>query len=454
MSYGDDGGVFGGARRIRDSVRRAFAEFLAIPTCTIASFLLLAGAVYALDRLTPEPLAGIRRFLEQRVFIDSSTTSDLLAAIASGVITVTSITISVLLLAVQQSAASMTSSVFDQFLRRRLNQFYFGFFIGLALYTLMTLATVHENSNAVFGATLAFALTVAGLYLLIVLLYSTVDQMRPVVVIGSISRLTMVARHRQRTFLARVQRKPTFSSGNLLQVTAKGSGYVTRIELDGIGHALSQAPASADTEVVLHVTVGSYVSFGDAIGEVGRATGSADRSGALTTIAGAVRRAVHLEEQRDIAGDPSYGIEQIHTIGWTSISSAKSNPDPGLFAIRTLRDLLVRWGAEEDDSSPLPPSPRILRVVYVDDTVARLFDALESLAVAASESRQHQCLAEVLRTVDIVFPRLPPEHKVRARELVERIMPTVDSHVFTALLEGAISSVRARLTEAEAEGAS
>ena len=60
--------------------------------------------------------------------------------------TVASITISLLLLALQQSAANMTTQILDQFLRRRINQAYFGFFVGLALYSLvtLTLATVDK----------------------------------------------------------------------------------------------------------------------------------------------------------------------------------------------------------------------------------------------------------------------------------------------------------------------
>jgi uncharacterized membrane protein len=54
--------------------------------------------------------------------------------------TVASITISLLLLALQQSAANMTTQILDQSLRRRINQAHFGFFLGLALYSLVTLA--------------------------------------------------------------------------------------------------------------------------------------------------------------------------------------------------------------------------------------------------------------------------------------------------------------------------
>ena len=121
----------------------------------------------------------MRGILKTRVFADPKATSELLGTIAGGIITVTSIIISLLLVALQQSAASLTHQVLDQFLRRRVNQIYFGFFIGLSLFALLTLATVTESFNPVFGASLAFLLTMIALYILLLLLYTTINQMRP-----------------------------------------------------------------------------------------------------------------------------------------------------------------------------------------------------------------------------------------------------------------------------------
>ncbi len=136
-----------------DAVKRAFVEFLTVPTLIIAGFLALALASYTLDKTPVEWLEPARSFLKSHVFANAKATSDLLGAIASGIIAVTSITITLLLIIAQQSAASMTAQVFDQFLRRRTNQVYFGFFVGLALYSLITLATVNEPFNPIFGGT-------------------------------------------------------------------------------------------------------------------------------------------------------------------------------------------------------------------------------------------------------------------------------------------------------------
>lgn len=61
----------------------------------------------------------MRLVLELRVSIDAGTTDDVPPALAAGLITVTSITVPVLQLAIQQSAACMSSAVVDRYLRRR-----------------------------------------------------------------------------------------------------------------------------------------------------------------------------------------------------------------------------------------------------------------------------------------------------------------------------------------------
>ncbi len=142
--------------RFGETLRRAFSEFLTLPTLLIGGFLLLAAGTYALDHTEVAALEPFRAWLKAHFFRDAKATSDLLGTIAGSLITVVSITFSLLLLAVQQSAAALTHEVFDQFLRRHINQIYFGFFVGLALYTLLVLATVAPSYNPIFGATLSF----------------------------------------------------------------------------------------------------------------------------------------------------------------------------------------------------------------------------------------------------------------------------------------------------------
>ena len=415
------------------AVRRAFREFLALPTLVIAAFVVLAACTYTLDREQVAWIAPLRRLLEKRVFADSQATADLLSTVAGGIITVTSITISLLLLALQQAASALTSEVYDQFLRRRYNQFYFGFFVGLALYGLITLATVNADFNPVIAASVAFLLTVFALYLLIVLLYTTINQMRPVEVIAEIQRHTLAARHRQLRLISRTRTSARSAPGHRVPVRAEASGYVTDVHVNTLDEA---ARGSDDVEFILKVSIGAYVSFHDVIAEIGGA-----RPERLDRLADRVRDAVRIERQQDLTTDPSHGIEQLENIAWTSVSSAKSDPAPGLLVIHSLRDVLARW-AEPAGVEPGEAAP----VVYTDGIPERLMRAFESIAVVSTESMQHQIFAEVLRTFAMLLHRLPTDQQERAERLIQRMLSGLGDHILSAQLDDALAQLSAALS--------
>ena len=429
------------SRHLWETVRRAFVEFLKIPTFVIVGFLLLALVMFLLDEARIANKGQASKEMWGGLFSDAQATRDFLGVIAASIITVTSITLSLLLIAVQQGAASLTSLVFDQFLRRRANQLYFGFFIGLALYALIVLTSITPFHQPIYGVAMAGVMTVIALYMLMILIYTTIDQMRPVVIIKSIHDHTLLARACQRDLLRSTRRSPRLEEAARARVAADRSGFMTRLDVG----AIVKAVADTGTEVIILVSIGRYVAFGDAIAEIRMA-----REHDVSSWEPVIRQAVALEEQRDLDSDPAYGVEQLATIGWTSISTAKSNPSPGLLTIWNLRDLLTRWlqtdaafGAGADtDADPAAA------VVYSDDLPEQLMQAFESLAVVASESMQHQSAAEIYLTFAGLFHRLPPPLQRRADDLLLRSLSGLGDHILTSDLEASLSAVVAALNAA------
>jgi uncharacterized membrane protein len=420
----------------RDDVRRAFREFLTVPTLIIAAFALLAAASYAIDRARPEALEPLRNLLRAHVFADARATSDLLSATAAGLIAVTTLTITLLLIVVQQSASTMTAQVFDQFLWRRANQFYFGFFIGLTINTLLTLSTVTSALNPVFGGAFALSGTIVALYMLILLLYTTINQMRPEEIIEAIHDHILRARSLQiEELVERTRRASAFAGPVVIDASARRHGFVTRIDPAVFERELDQG--HGDVEVRLRVHIGSFVAHGDVMAGIV----AADRETAAR-FHDATLRAVHIERQRDLSHDPACGIEQLELIAWTSISTSKSNPGPGLRTIFSLRDIMARWTLEHAG-----PRANILPVVYEDDVFGRLFDAFETFAVVSSESMQHQIYIEVLRTFASLFGRLRAEHRRRIADAVRRVLPALGDHVLTAELDAALQDLSRELRQ-------
>ncbi len=424
------------ARKTLEALHQAFAEFLLVPTAIIAAFLLLAAGTFALDHGNADWLGPLRRLLQAYVFADAEATGELLMAISAGLITITSITISVLLIALQQSSSALTHQVYDQFLRTWYNQAYFGVFVGLSVYALVTLASVGPL-NPVFGGTLALLSTIVALCLLLALFYTTVNQMRPVVIIEAIHDYALAARKVQLELLRRTRRSPHLEAPVSVPVDAQVHGFVTRIDVAAIEAAADLA--GAEVEVVMRVTIGTYVVFGQRLAEVTAHTPADAR-----LVADALEDAIHRATKRDIAADPLDGIEELETIGWTSISTAQSDADAGVLTIYSLRDVLARWSAPPDEAPDVDVAP----IVYVDDVLPRLLDAFESLAVSSSESMQHQSYAEVMRTFELLFDRLPPQLQLRVEDIVLRVLPGLGDHVLTRELETALTGLIATLEAA------
>jgi uncharacterized membrane protein len=420
---------------MRDGALRAYREFLRTPTFMVTGFLLLALGMYLLDNRGAAWIDPLRQLLKERLFVDSRTTSDFLAAIAGGIISVTSITISLLLLAVQQSAGSLTSAVLDQFLRRTRNQAYFGFFIGLALYCLIVLSTVHESANAVLSATVGFALTVVALYLLILLLYSTIHQMRPSIIVAAITDHALRARDRQWALFQRMRgTAPVARAGAATtRVESQRRGYLVDIHLDSLAEAL----AERDVEVVLAIPIGGFVTRHDLLAEVRGGDPSCHDA-----VVEALQEALVIERHRAGDCDPGYSIEQLARIAWVTISTAKSNPGPATHAIRAMRELLLRWAETPDRDSDV----EVLPVVYQDSLARDLTDALESAMVVCSESRQHQNFAEILDVFSATAHRVPAAQRDAMAAMVERSIDTLGEHVLTRQLCASLAAAAATLT--------
>ena len=425
------------ARKSLDAWRVAFAEFLSVPALIIAGFVLLAYATFVVDRSQPDWLMSARQLLQTFVFADFEATASLLGTISAGLITITSITLSLLLISLQQSASALTHQVYDQFLRSLHNQVYFGVFVGLSVYALITLASAGPM-NPVFGGAVALVLTILALVLLLALFYTTVDQMRPVMIIEAIHNHVLKARKVQLGLIRRTRREAQLTAPVRLGVRAQSHGFVTKIDVDAIEATASQA--GAEVEALIRVTIGEYVVYGQLIAEV-TAHGQADAE----LLAIKLEDAIHRATKRDLAADPLDGIEELETIGWTGISTAQSDPEAGVLTIYSLRDILARWSVQPDAAGPVKVAP----VVYKDDAMAKLLNAFESLAVSASESMQHQSLAEILRTFTLLFDALPQPWQMRCEDIILRTLSAMGDHVLTGELETALNALVNTLNAAQ-----
>lgn len=428
-----------GINKFFDEVVRAFQEYLKLPSIVILIFIALGIGIPALEQAGIPLIDTLDARLGTVMLGDESSTRDILAGTAGALFTVASITFTVLLLAVQQAASTMTPQILDQFLRRPINGFVFGYFVGVPVYSLIVLASVHRNFNPVLATLVLLIFSAFALYLLAALVYVTVTQMRPAVVIHAIHDDVLRARKRQAALLKRTRREPASREETSVPIYGTTTGYVSYIDLERIERAIGNRPRDG-FEIAFCIRIGTYLANGDLVAEIR----GAPPQGPVEDLKSEILHAVRLGVARDLQYDPEHGIAQIVDIGWSTLSTAKHMPVSGAQTIHALRDLLGQLARPEE---PAPDSER-LPVVYEDPLPRLPVLALESLAVAATESQQAQTFALVLQTLGDMYGRLPGERQAEVESVIERVLPNVEKFVLTMGLDQSLAQLAENLERA------
>lgn len=425
--------------RISGGLKRAFSQFLALPLTVVIGFIIITIVIYWADQAwsagrTPAGFSWLGQLLG-----DSTSIATLLATIASSIITVTSITFSLLLIALQQGASALTTQVTDQFLMRRSNQFYFGYFVGLSVFVLLSLVTASSIHRPIFGTSLILVLTIAALCMIVVMIYDTIEQMRPTQIVRAIHQHVLRAREREAALLSATRRAPRADWHVVGQLRSTETGHIVAVDVDKLRGSID-AIGCGEIEVELRVPIGRYLAYGDPMATLRAGTADALASDLLERVREAVGQAVTFQDSRDLRNDPSYGISQLSTIAWTSISTAKSNPAPGQAVIQSLRDILARWSADGD----VEGDARSL-VVVPDVAPTEVVAAMEAILLVTSESIQAQVLAYAVRAISILLEIVPAPWRAQLAEAARRLLSSLGEHVLTVELEAALGELGAVL---------
>lgn len=421
-------------------IKSALSEFLGLPLGIVFLFVLLAVLVTWLDRSSYGWVQQLRGAISHSLFKTTDTSGAVMGLIATGLLTMTSLVISMLLVALQQTAGNMGNLVYDQFMNRRRNQLYAGYIVGTVVLTFLLRGTTSAQFNPILAATVSTVTAIVGIILLLYFLYSTMNQMRPQTIIEAIHNDTLRACESQASFLQRTQRTAQIETTHAVALRTKANGYITNIDADKLAAAF--AKVSSVVEVEAQATIGAYVSYHDLLAWV-----KSDDLEAARLIANGVGTAYVIGRQRNDNNDAAFGLEQLETIAWTEMSTAKENPETGRMAIHAVRDLLARWLEKQPATNNADANARTIPFVYPDVVVPAALNVLESLALISSESKQHQGLSTILLTLALLLPRFPHDLRERSMELLVRILPTLDKHGLTRELDYALARLAAILEE-------
>ncbi|MEA2472594.1 MAG: hypothetical protein QOE06_509 [Thermoleophilaceae bacterium] len=408
-----------GARRFR-LAHVARTRLWLVPLICVLTGLGLAIALIAIDRASGYDIVS------QRVTGSAAAVQTILTGAATALVTLTSVVLSLTLVAVQLAMGQFSPRIVRAILHDRRSQFAIGLFIGTWAYTMTVLREVNGNSSS--GAPVP-GLAVLADYLLI---------------LSAIATLVLFVHHTAQSIRV----------GGLIGLV----GDETRKETDLL-FPLGEEPAK-DPHVVVAPEYGVVVKLNrpalvaiaekaDCVLELAPAQGDfVPRGGPLFLVHGelparyrdVVAASVILERERSHESEPAFGIRKLVDVGERSIYSGPfQDPSTTVQAINAIHDVMRRMGTREFPSGVHRDShghPRLVERQMTWEGYVRLaFDELRLVGAGSPQvARRLRAALEDLHNVVPAQRRPPLESQLALLESAVRRAYEDDADVRAALV--------------------
>lgn len=319
----------------------------------LATAVALIGPVLMLIVLVIDKAAGPAGVFES-LAISPSAARTILGAIAGSLITIASLTSSLTIVTLQLLSSQYTPRAIRGFLRGRLSQVVFGTFIGIFIYCLLLLVSVHAPGEAndpfvpSLGVVVAIALALASLGLLVAFIHHMAQTIQVSTMAARIGKDTLraIARVHPEAYdpgaeedLDEVAAAPPPSGEEVDRsdriIHPSRTGYVLLVDVGG----LAEVAAGSGLELEVVVRPGDFVTVGGTA-----ITIDGDRPAPATLIRAAARE-IAIGHERDLDRDPSFGIRHLIDIALRAISPGINDPTTAITCINYLQDVFETLAA-------------------------------------------------------------------------------------------------------------
>lgn len=381
---------------------------------------------------------------------DASTARDLLSGLLSGLITMTSLVVSVTIVILTTAASQLGPRLITYFMGDRQIQFVLGLFIATTLYVVIVLRTLDDKLGAEgipqAAVTVASALTIACLFALLFYVHKIA---RSVIADNLVEEVWSALRKDIRSIAhdeAGEEGAPFFpDEKSCVPVSLARSGYIQLIDYG----QLVRLGRERGLLLRLNVRAGHFVLASNAQVDVWNAKVDDD-------LADTIRAAFVVGSERTPAQDIEHGLRQLVEIGLRSLS-------PGINDPFTAGAVIDRLGAALEQIFAHPPPPRFLADAGAVRVIADRSDFRGIVGAAFNQLRQSAAgHPAILIAMAQTFGRLAPacrtmEAKQALREQILRLEQTARGQDFSpcdaADVDGAILEARAALASQPLGGA-
>ena len=412
-------------RRFVDDTR---TRLWPLPVAALAVALLLGAALPRLDARIDDDLAP---WVSELLFSGGAGAAQtVLSAIATSLVTVTSLTFSLTVLTLQLASSQYSPRLLRTFARDRFVQRTLALFLGSFVYALTVLRTVRteDGSGATFvpqlAVTVAFALTLGSALGLVLFLAHLAREIRVETVLRNVhddadASIAQALGERETTVALPEGTGPAETR----QLYAPSSGFIVAIEPG----ALCEAARAVDAVVVVDRRMGDALVAGTPVARAWSTSRTVLSDQGVSTLQDALGQALETGFERTAQQDVAFGLRQLTDVAVKALSPAINDPTTAVHALNhsaaLLCDLLQRdLGADtfRDDQGSIRVHVRpwtFPELLELATAQPRIYGAGDPFVMAALL----ELLEAVASLTDAPDQRLTIEHELdRSLATIER----------------------------------
>ena len=323
-----------------------------IPAFILFLLLCLALLTLVIDQTYPDLLLSESAPINN--FISTDSARSLLSAIASGMITLTVFSFTMVMVVLNQTASNYSPRALSTLLRSRFHQIIMGAYLGTIVFTFIVLSAVQSAAYS-FQAPIFSLITNASLCLICLILFIIFIQeisveVQPGNIVNKIYEDTLkgieTELNKERLDPHQVPAVQTWS-----ELESPVSGY-----LDEVVHSLiNKTCTKLDITIKMKVAVGRFVNKRDPFFYVTRALSDSEREELFLAFV--------FRHQEAVAQNYIYGFKQLTEIAVKALSPGINDPGTAIQAIDRLTDLFVNV-LELEGFPALKDKENKLRFIY------------------------------------------------------------------------------------------
>ena len=374
----------------------------------------------------------------------------LLQVVVASVVTATSITFSLVVVALQVASQQFSPRLLRGFSRDPVLKVVLAVLVGTFAYSITLLRSAGGSQEvpplAMLGTYLS-ALASLGALLVFINHMATAMRVDTMMVSVHSDSRRGIARFYP-AYEERLQAIPAVPPRGAVVVPSRRSGFVRRIDVP----TLADHARRADLVFVLEVRPGDHVVVGTPVAAAWSLDGPTDLDEA-TDIA---ERGIEIGYERTLEQDPSFGFRKLADIAVKALSPSINDPVTATHAVGHMGDLLVRLTGRRLGPQPHDDDDGTLRVVTVDrdfryyldlacgqvrrygarepTVLIGLLRMLRDVAVSARDDLQRD---EIRRQVRLVVGAVPPDELLPedardVHDMAQRVEEALHGHLVQA----------------------